>query len=403
MKKILFVFLVLCQIVFISCRQNKNTEHSEQLSSSEVDSVKPTFTVEDRDGIRFVHNTGSQWGDEPQVNLELIQTIGGPESSDSNLTFYKPTDIALDRDGNLYVADSGNCRIQKISPAGNLLGSYGKKGQGPGEFQFMDGLAVASDGTIYVSDKATKATKKLTPEGKEIQSLPPGMMSGQILLFWNGNMAFMDMSSSSQALVQTFDSNANPLWGGGEKELHDDFDKNRYFNRIFFSGDLNDNVYIAYATRNKIEKYTSAGKLELVIDRPLNYSISDEIRYEKKQFGPRNIDIPFVNFVSASIALDDKQRMWVLSYDRQLKFEEMGLTMHFSDGDGRYEGSNTLKTSEDAEIDAFVFHVFDAEGHLLGEVPINHHGGVVRIYNDRLYLLEPRHLMCVYVYHIRQL
>jgi hypothetical protein len=44
------------------------------------------------------------------------------------------------------------------------------------------------------------------------------------------------------------------------------------------------------------------------------------------QFGQRKIQLPFVNFVSASVAVDSKERIWGLSYERQLKYEEMGFT-----------------------------------------------------------------------------
>ena len=97
---------------------------------------------------------------------------------------------------------------------------------------------------------------------------------------------------------------------------------------------------------------------------------------------------------------DDQSRIWVLSYTRQLKFEEMGLSIQYRDGDGRYEGNETIHTSENIEIDAFEFHIFDPEGRLLGTIPLIHHSGVVRIFRDRLYLLEPRHGMCVYCYRI---
>ena len=100
------------------------------------------------------------------------------------------------------------------------------------------------------------------------------------------------------------------------------------------------------------------------------------------------------------MALDSSGRLWVISYLRQLEFEEMGLSIHYMDGDGRYEGNEPLKTSEHTEIDAFAFYVYDSNGHLLQTIPLIHNGGVVRIFGDRLYILEPRHDMCVYSYRI---
>ena len=44
---------------------------------------------------------------------------------------------------------------------------FGRKGQGPGEFQFMEGIAIDETGKMYIVDKGTNAVKILSPEGKE--------------------------------------------------------------------------------------------------------------------------------------------------------------------------------------------------------------------------------------------
>ena len=78
----------------------------------------------------------------------------------------------------------------------------------------------------------------------------------------------------------------------------------------------------------------------------------------------------FVNFVSGEMALDSSDRLWIISYLRQLEFKEMGLTMHFMDGDGRYEGSEPLKTSEHTKIDAFAFTHARASAACTSEYPV---------------------------------
>ena len=62
-------------------------------------------------------------------------------------------DLAVDGDGNVYVADMANHRIQKFSPQGVLLCSWGALGSDGGEFNFPTGVAVAADGSIVVADR----------------------------------------------------------------------------------------------------------------------------------------------------------------------------------------------------------------------------------------------------------
>jgi len=66
--------------------------------------------------------------------------------------FDVPRGVAVDVSGNLYVADTGNARVQKFSPEGNFLTAFGKAGTGEGEFRAPNGITVDSNGNIYVAD-----------------------------------------------------------------------------------------------------------------------------------------------------------------------------------------------------------------------------------------------------------
>jgi len=400
MKALGVLFLTTALLFCFACGQDQNNAPTQKEAKEAVPEKPLTFSTENRDGITFVHNTAAAWGDEQKMRLELVKVIGGPETTDKNLTFHKPTDLALDTQGNLYVADSGNARIQKLTPDGDFVASFGRKGQGPGEFQFLDGLFVDETGKIYFTDKGTNAVKILSPEGKELGTGPSGRMIGKMALLSSGDLVLGTSSRNSNSLLSVLDPAGEVKSELGQHESYEDEDSYRYFNRIAFTSDGSDNIYVAYAARNKIERYSASGELKLSVNRPLNFPISQEITYEEHSFGPRKIPIPFVNFVSADISIDSQGRLWVLSYERQLKFEEMGLTMHFRDGDGRYEGGKTLQTSETTKIDAFAFHLFSPKGHFLGKIPLAHHAGEVKIFQDRLYLLEPRHEMCIYAYRI---
>ena len=77
--------------------------------------------------------------------------------------FATVTNITVDKQGNLYVADFYNNRVQKFSADGQFLTSLGEKGTGPGQFEFAIAAAVADDGSVFIVDFANNRVQKWQP------------------------------------------------------------------------------------------------------------------------------------------------------------------------------------------------------------------------------------------------
>ncbi|MBS1855189.1 MAG: hypothetical protein JST11_07475 [Acidobacteria bacterium] len=81
---------------------------------------------------------------------------GDPAPADpAPYTFNRPTDVAWDAAGNIFVSDGyGNSRVVKYDPAGRFLKSAGSKGSAPGQLNLPHSIATDAKGNVYVGDRS---------------------------------------------------------------------------------------------------------------------------------------------------------------------------------------------------------------------------------------------------------
>jgi DNA-binding beta-propeller fold protein YncE len=98
--------------------------------------------------------------------VEFVWSITGSPNP-----LVSPEDLAFDLEDNLYVVDAGNSRIQVFDSDGNFLRMWGKPGDGEGEFNFyhghyyIGGIAVDREGNVYVADNANWRIQKFDSHG----------------------------------------------------------------------------------------------------------------------------------------------------------------------------------------------------------------------------------------------
>jgi DNA-binding beta-propeller fold protein YncE len=100
------------------------------------------------------------------IPLEFVSKItGGPNPFDG------PFGLALDQQGNLYVVDTGNSRILKFDSTGKFLLEWGSQGSADGQFNFPHGpyggsVAVDAQGNVYVADSVNDRIQKFDSNGQ---------------------------------------------------------------------------------------------------------------------------------------------------------------------------------------------------------------------------------------------
>ena len=84
--------------------------------------------------------------------------------------FNQPTDVAWDAQGNAYFSDGYvNSRVAKTSAKGEWLMSWGSLGSGPGQFDTPHGVAVAPNGQIFVADRGNRRIQVFDQSGKFVR------------------------------------------------------------------------------------------------------------------------------------------------------------------------------------------------------------------------------------------
>lgn len=129
--------------------------------------------------------------------LTQWHTVGSGTGESTEIGY----DLALDASGNVYVSDahpfsSGNDRIQKFSPSGVPLATWGGTGSEPGHFSNPTGLALDNKGDVFVVDSDNNRIQELSPTGKYVAQWPgPAdrfQFTSKVALDHHGNMFVSD-------------------------------------------------------------------------------------------------------------------------------------------------------------------------------------------------------------------
>lgn len=196
------------------------------------------------------------------------ETWGTSGSGDGEFTFYSGDsgfyrgygDVAFDADGNIYVADTGNFRVQKFAPDRSFLLSWGSEGRGDGQFITPSGIATGPDGTVYVSDEARHDVQMFSRDGQFLGVIGElGAADGQfttpagVAVASNGDVWVTDYSTQR---IQRFTAGGEWLdvwgtFGSRDGELHNPND---------VAVDGKGRVYVADVGKDQLQVFEADGR-----------------------------------------------------------------------------------------------------------------------------------------------
>ncbi len=132
---------------------------------------EPWDVVVDSEGDVYVTDTWNHRVQKFDVEGEFLLSWGtygeyGVGDVNGQGAFYGPRGIALGPDGQVYVTDTGNKRVQVFNRQGDFLWEFGGGGEGPGQLDEPVGLAISETGEIYVADTWNTRIQVFTPDGQ---------------------------------------------------------------------------------------------------------------------------------------------------------------------------------------------------------------------------------------------
>jgi DNA-binding beta-propeller fold protein YncE len=138
--------------------------------------VFPHGIALDKDGNVYVADADGKNGKGHVVvkfspDGKVLMTLGHPGMpGDAPGYFYRPSAVTVAPNGTIFVADGhggdSNARIVKLAPDGTILKTWGKKGTGPGEFNEPHGIALDSQGRVLVADRVNARLQIFDQDGK---------------------------------------------------------------------------------------------------------------------------------------------------------------------------------------------------------------------------------------------
>jgi len=237
---------------------------------------KPVAVALDAQGNLYVLEAGSSRVQVFDHNGQFLRTWGSPGAGDGQFNLINPKgaalaadgypglehygDIAVDSNGNVYVLDTFNYRVQKFAPNGTFLAKWGQDaaiGTAPdGQFRLPAGITTDVDGNVYVSDGGRPDTQKFDPNGNLLSKIGGSSMGDNQISLWGSSIA---VSPEGLIYVSDYGSERIQVFGSDGQFLR------QWTVREVWGIDVDreGNVYATLSTKSSIVKFDAEGKILL--------------------------------------------------------------------------------------------------------------------------------------------
>jgi len=267
-------------------------------------------------------------GQDPLVyHLKLSEKFGGMDVPEEQ-TLNNPVDISVDREGIVFVLDSKDNDIKVFQKNGAFIKKLGRGGSGPGEFQQPWTLEIIQ-GQLYVVDTGNGRVQILDKDGRYLKSYKMPLNYGRGLAFdFMGNIYVNTVGFRSKKIISFHDQRGNLVGEIGELEgqafEYYDFTSikvqirkgqlpDSFKNELLLAIDREGNLWAVHRALNKVRKYSAKGELLTVLKIEAGEFKKIYQTYRKQNEEVENMPATYYSLSYVSdLAIDSKGNLYVL-------------------------------------------------------------------------------------------
>jgi streptogramin lyase len=149
---------------------------------------------------------------------ELVMTLGTPgqRAEKDGEPFSGVTDLDVASTGELFISDGyGNARVHKYSPDGELLLSWGERGDGPGQFALSHCVRIDKDDRVWICDRENNRLQIFDTDGNFLTEWTGLLRPNTIYFDPNDDVVYI-AELTHQVSIYTLDRELITKWGGAE-------------------------------------------------------------------------------------------------------------------------------------------------------------------------------------------
>lgn len=355
---------------------------------------KPTSTQTDPSGLKLTHTTvydptsgnitetrspaAGAPGEETLSGYIYRTTFGSLGSGNGQVS--KPTGAAVDAEGNLWVADTENNRVEEFSSGGTFVQKFGTLGTGNGQLKKPTGITVDGEGNLWVVDSGNNRVEKFSRAGvylSQFGSEGAGYLNGAYFksptaITYSSKTSWLYVADTGNNVVRIFTLSGEYLFKVGAASGAAGSKEGQFNKEEGVAVDGSGNIWVADTGNNRVQElggeagwfikqFGSGGSGEEYLHKPKGIAIDSEgnlfvadanehsriVVYtsagvRKFQFGSEGTGTQNMNN-PAGLALDSSNNAYVLDTgnSRLQKWSPAAL-VHESTGTGGTHGTQTI-------------------------------------------------------------